>query len=316
MRLLHILFATALAYSGAVYAQGRALPILDINPDTRSASMGGVALGHIDANYLYTNPAAFLSVPSRLSVDAGAVVFPKYEDAGRRVMTHASFGLRLGERHALFGGLRYLGGLRINYISFEGNQERRTLKPATYVEDLGYAFKLNEHYSFYGVGTFAQDRITKMSYGFALTLGASYKTQLRQDAANPYHLNLGVKLAHVGPAIAYSRKSSLSLPSSMSFGGDICRDIASGHKLTATLDARYFFLPSNASFVRIGTGMEYSWRRMLALRAGYEYTQRGASHLTTGCGFAYKGWRADVGYLIATSKQGEHILMCSIGYRL
>ncbi|MDO4771564.1 PorV/PorQ family protein [Porphyromonas sp.] len=313
MRLLYTLLGAILIAGSSAYAQGRALPILEANPDARTAAMGNVTLGHTDANHLYVNPASLLYGSQRMAVNANGELYPKYEDAGRRMYGNANVGLKIGERHGVFAGFRYLGGLSIKFQEEDGERPK-TIKPFSYTADLGYAFRLSDHFAFYGMGSFVQDYVTKAAYTMTFDLGANYRRDFGGTPSNPYKLNLGLRVSDFGPALAYSKSKTYQTPASVTFGGDVSRRLGEEHKFTYALGGRYFFLPSDASLLRVGTGLEYTWADMIALRGGYEYAQKGASHFTAGVGVRLAGFQADFAYRGASSEQGENTMMCTIGF--
>lgn len=313
MRLLNMLLGAILIAGGTAYAQGRALPILEVNPDARTAAMGNVTLGATDANHLYVNPASLLYGSKRIAVNANGELYPKYEDAGQRMYGNANFGIKFGERHGVFAGFRYLGGLSIKYQDEEGARPK-TVKPFTYSADLGYAFRFSDHFAVYGIGSFVQEYVTKSVYTMSFGLGANYRREFGRDASNPYKLNMGLRVSDFGPALAYTTKRSYNLPTSVTLGGDVSRKLGTDHKFTYALGARYFFLPSKAALLKVGTGLEYTWAEMISLRGGYEYGQKNTGHFTAGIGLRVMGIQADFAYRGAMGEQAESTMMGTVGF--
>ena len=110
-KILAIFILTSSIVLGAS-AQSRILPILEANPDIRTAAMGNTMLGSTNQMYIYSNPAALTFGPRRLSIDASTIAYPKSED-GRLMQYVASAGYKFANRSALLAGVRYQGGLTV-----------------------------------------------------------------------------------------------------------------------------------------------------------------------------------------------------------
>ncbi|MDO4771338.1 PorV/PorQ family protein [Porphyromonas sp.] len=314
MRITHIFsFAAALLLGLGAQAQTRPLPILEINPDARSAAMGNVSLGEAQSNYLYVNPASFLYHDNWLTVSANGELYPKSGDAGRLIYGNASVGMKFAQRHAVYVGYRYLGGLSIKRADRFG-EIKKTIKPVDMTYDLGYAFRLNDKLAFYAMGTLTQAHVVKSAFGATFGLGANYRTAFGSDPENPYRVNIGVRVADLGAPLAYSSKSTYSMPSSFAIGGDVSRKLRDIHKFTLALGSRYYFLPGDATLLTAGAGVEYALAGIFSLRGGYDFAQKGMSHYTAGVGISYAGLKADFAYKKATESTGIDTMMCTLSF--
>lgn len=317
MRITYIsLITLLLLLSGHfLHAQTRPLPILEVNPDARTAAMGNVTLGEAQAHYLYTNPLSFLYHDGWLSVSAGGEMYPKSGDAGRLLYGNVGVGIKFARRHAIYAGYRYLGGLAIKQQGRFG-ETKKTIRPMDMTYDLGYAFAVNDKFGIYATGTLTQTYVKTSVFGGTFGLGANYRTTFGKDADNPYRLNLGVKISDLGLPIAFSTRKSYALPSSFSLGGDVSRYLGETYKFTLALCTRYYFLPSEASLLTLGAGGECTIAEIFSVRAGYEFAQKGMSHYTIGFGASFAGGRADFAYRKATADTGVDTMMCTLSLDL
>lgn len=314
MRITYIfLIAAALLFGLDAHAQTRPLPILEINPDARTAAMGNVTLGEAGSNYLYVNPASFLYGSQWLTVSANGELYPKSGDAGRLLYGNASAGIRFADRHAVYVGYRYLGGLSIKREDRFG-VSKKAIKPMDMTYDLGYAFRLNDKFAVYATGTLTQVHVTQTVFGGTFGLGANYRTTFGSSADNPYRLNIGAKVSDLGMPLAFSAKKSYAMPSSFAIGGDISRKKGEAHKFTVAAGTRYYFLPTDAALFTAGAGAEYSFAGILSLRGGYDFAQKGMSHITAGVGVSFAGLKADFAYRKATADTGIDTMMCSLSF--
>ena len=128
----HLLLGALLGLSSLPLAaqkvkQVRTLPLLELSTDARSAALGGSHYGETSSSLLYTNPTSLLYSPSQFRGSASARLMGKFEGAeGSLQLYQATAGLRLGERHGLFAGLRYLGGLQYEVVNGQ-EQSKGTL---------------------------------------------------------------------------------------------------------------------------------------------------------------------------------------------
>ena len=105
--LVGILLAVPLLANGQ---SSRSLPILEINPDARTAAMGGNQYGEAATMGLYANPTTLLYKDKKWAVSAATQIFPSADDdIGRLMFYGVSAGRRFGN-HGVQVGFRYLGG--------------------------------------------------------------------------------------------------------------------------------------------------------------------------------------------------------------
>ena len=64
----------------------------------------------------------------------------------------------------------------------------------------------------------------------------------------------------------------------------------------------------------LGAGLEYTYNKMVSVRAGYEYGDHDLSHVTMGAGFKYHGLRLNGAYNLKTADTGSSYCTIGIGY--
>jgi len=63
-----------------------------------------------------------------------------------------------------------------------------------------------------------------------------------------------------------------------------------------------------------GAGAEYTYNKMLSVRAGYEYGNHDLSHFTVGVGIKYQGLRLNGSYMLGTTDAKNSYLTVGLGY--
>lgn len=119
-------------------------------------------------------------------------------------------------------------------------------------------------------------------------------------------LGLGFAARNVGGQMKYSN-GSYDFPSSYGFGGSL-----SHGGLTAAMDLNF---PSSY-YKDARFGLEWRWKEMLALRAGYRKEDGASDDPLTGPSFGLgagrNGFWLDYGYLVAGNGNGEHRLAITL----
>ncbi len=291
------------------FAQSRILPVLEANPDVRTAGMGNTMLGNTAGMHLYVNPSALVFSQQTLATSFTTEIFPD-TDAGRLIQYNFSAGCKIHENRAFFAGFRYQGGLSIPVNS----NNTTALKPKGWVVDLGYAFAVSPEVSVYGAAGYAKSELGRKADGMTFSVGIGYHKELTCSFAST-QLTLGARLMDMGKALKYDKTGlAHDLPTSVAAGGDWSLVFAGKHRLVYALSGRYF-TPKGARLLLVGTGLEYVYNEFLSARMGYQYGQNDLSRMTFGIGCSYAGFRLDASYGIATASQiGVNTLMTGISY--
>lgn len=289
-----------LAFSLKGMAQGSPITIVDTPADARASAMGGFSLLGTDRNYLYVNPGAIFQNDAKLTMTAGGLLFPKVEGPkGRLINGMLSAGWRFHDRHAVFVGARYQGGLTFSVNSEQfgkGGNTTTEVKPTEYTVDLGYSYKLNEKFSAFATASFFQGYTGRTAYAALFGVGANFRTDL-EVCRFPSKLNVAFRIADFGSPIYYKRSESYSLPSKVELAGDLGIDFNDRHRLTLALGTRYFFLPSDAKIFNANLGAEYQLMQLLSFRAGYQYSSKHNAFWSVGMGVKYRSAKLDLAFL-------------------
>ena len=294
-------------------AQGQDLSVLAANPDARTAAMGNAAVA-ADGMYLYNNPSAFLCANKKFSADASASIYEKTEGyEGTFGLYTATVGYKFANRHAAFAGFRYAGGLKLKGYDMLG-EPTKDYQPYNWTIDLGYAYMIGNGFSAYAVGNVIFSHLSKNAVGGAFTIGASYQKSTTTAGNKSASLMLDAKVGAIGPQLDYGNGNKTTMPTYVAVGGALTVDVADKHQVGGAWSTRYFFRPSEYKTLMLGAGLEYTYNKMVSLRAGYEYGDHNLSHFTMGAGFKYGGLRLNGAYMLKTVNAGSSYCTIGLGY--
>lgn len=310
----HIIIAcVALLCTMQARAQGQDLSVLAANPDARTAAMGNAAVA-ADGMYLYNNPSAFLCANKKFSADASASIYEKTEGyEGTFGLYTATVGYKFANRHAAFAGFRYAGGLKLKGYDMLG-EPTKDYQPYNWTIDLGYAYMIGNGFSAYAVGNVIFSHLSKNAVGGAFTIGASYQKSTTTAGNKSANLMLDAKVGAIGPQLDYGNGNKTTMPTYVAVGGALTVDVADKHQVGGAWSTRYFFRPSEYKTLMLGAGLEYTYNKMVSLRAGYEYGDRNLSHFTMGAGFKYGGLHLNGAYMLKTANAGSSYCTIGLGY--
>lgn len=299
---------------GTAIAQSRILPILSNNTDVRSKALGNTVLGTTNQMYLYSNPSTFIldKTDKKGAADFSVEYYPATEYGRNRQYTLGG-AYKLGKRRAIFLGARHLSGLRIPFYNDEGAVSS-SAENKDWTVDLGYAFSVLPNLIVYGTGTYYSTAVASKATGFSFGAGVGYHKEV-QSSFLPGVLNLGVRLQDAGTPTQFDGTGpAYSLPTSVSAGGDYQWTLSQKHQFTYALSARYF-VPKNAPLLTVGTGVEYLYDHLFAIRTGYNYSQNELSAWTFGLGGNYAGVHLDVTYNLSLRPEtGMSTWLLALGY--
>lgn len=310
----HIIIAcVALLCTMQARAQGQDLSVLAANPDARTAAMGNAAVA-AEGMYLYNNPSAFLCTNKKFSADASASIYEKTEGyEGTFGLYTATVGYKFTNRHAAFAGFRYAGGLKLKGYDMLG-EPTKDYQPYNWTIDLGYAYMLGNGFSAYAVGNVIFSHLSKNAVGGAFTIGASYQKSTTTAGNKSANLMLDAKVGAIGPQLDYGNGNKTTMPTYVAVGGALTVDVADKHQVGGAWSTRYFFRPSEYKVLMLGAGLEYTYNKMVSLRAGYEYGDRNLSHFTMGAGFKYGGLHLNGACMLKTANAGSSYCTIGLGY--
>lgn len=311
---LFIALALITTSSWVLNAQTKPLAILEAPLDARAAAMGGVSLMSTDRSYLYINPTSIFDGEKHLTISASGLLYPKYEGIDGRLMnTNISAGWRFLERHVVYGGFRYQGGLAYESVKDQFGTTGKKVAPFDWAADLGYAFKINNKFSAFATGSFIQSYTGRGAYGAAFSVGGNFLTHLQMGAYDS-KLNVAARVADFGTPVYYSSKDGYALPSKAELSIDMMTKFSDNHQLALVLGSRYFFMPAKAQLFQGNFGAEYTLFNLLSLRAGYQLGAHSSSIWTCGLGAQYAGFKLDFAYLGGAKESFNNRMMLTLSF--
>ena len=306
-----VLVALGSCLAMEVTAQSRILPILEGTPDVRSAAMGATQLGNTNQMFIYSNPAALSFGETQFSAEASLEAQPK-TDTGRLIQYNFATGYRFNNRSALMAGMRYLGGLTVPVVG--STSATNNVSPYDLTLDMGYSFTVTEHVAVYTTATYVHSHSATSTNALTFSLGGAYQLPFAVTKSMNSTLTLGVRLMDFGKAVKFNNTGiPQSLPTSVVIGGDWQVNLAPKHRLTYALSTRYF-TPKDAHETLVGTGLEYTYNKMLSARVGYQCANKASDAITFGAGGQIKNLKLDVAYQHAFANYGVDALMVHLGY--
>ena len=187
-------------------------------------------------------------------------------------------------------------------------------QPYNWTIDLGYAYMIGNGFSAYAVGNVIFSHLSKNAVGGAFTIGASYQKSTTIAGNKSANLMLDAKVGAIGPQLDYGNGNKTTMPTYVAVGGALTVDVADKHQVGGAWSTRYFFRPSEYKVLMLGAGLEYTYNKMVSLRAGYEYGDRNLSHFTMGAGFKYGGLHLNGAYMLKTANAGSSYCNIGLGY--
>lgn len=318
-----VLLCIAFGSAQVAKAQSRALPILETQTDARSAAMGGVSLMSTDRSYLYVNPTSLLYGDKKMTISASGLLFnsPDLKEIesieGNEMFTGVSLGYRFLDRHVVYAGFRYQGGLKI-LGAVSGQFEENTKKsytPFDWSVDLGYAFRFTDQWAAFATGSFIQSYTGRTAYAGAFSVGANFNSKLQLGNYESM-INVAAKVADFGTPVYYSTSDAYALPTNAQLSADLAMPFDANNKLNVALGGKYYFLPTDAQLIQVGVGAEYTLYNMVSLRAGYQYGTRETSNWGAGIGVEFYDVKLDFGYVggLGSFKSNQLLLTLSFDY--
>lgn len=269
---------------------GSGMQFLKIVPDARGAAMGGAVVGLTnDAAAMYWNPAGITGI------DTGKVTsqFSHTRWFGNSQINYGAVAFKAGK-------LSYLG---INVLSLGFNETKETtefepngtgrnvLMGSTYI-GVTFAKILTNNFSFGIQAKFAQENIANVSVNNLLfDLGLTYNIGIKNARFGVTFTNFGVNVSPKGDVTILSLNgesmknefTSISAPAIFRLGFAIDPISNNTHVLTTSAQLNHP-TDNNETF---SLGSEYSWKKILIARAGWEFGLDEANNFPT-LGFGFR----------------------------
>lgn len=299
--LLMVLFA-APAFA---FGQSRSVPMLEVNPDARSAAMGGNQYGEARSMLIYSNPTSILYSDKALNVSAATQIYPDADDAGRLMYYGAAASYRVGI-HGVQAGFRYLGGYSIPM------ENGKNLKPADWSADVAYSIRFLDRISVAAGVSLLHSKILKEAYTVAFNLSAYYRNSFNMGINADYVI--GVNVANIGPDLNYGKKyGKTKLPACFGAGGELGMDLGKTNRLGISLAGQYYCMPRKAKMFTGNIGAEYSYAKKISLRAGYKYAEHDYSSFAFGAGLACSIFHLDVAHQRGMGENEVNLTLITLG---
>lgn len=307
MKIINIILSTAfLAASTTVFAQSRAVPMLEVNPDARAAAMGGNQYGEAQTMLTYANPTSILYDEKEWNVSAATQIYPSADDDVGRLMYYGASASRRFGIHGINVGFRYLGGYSVPM------DNGKDLKPADWSVDLTYGIRLFDHFSVSVGASFIRSKILNEASTVAFNAAVFYRNSFKMGIDADYVV--GVSAANMGPDLDYGKKyQKTKLPANFGGGGELGLNLNEKNRLNISLAGQYYYLPENAKLFTGNIGAEYTFAKIVSLRAGYKYAQHDYSHLAFGAGVNYNIFRLSVTHQRGMGENDVNVTLISLG---
>lgn len=289
----------------AANAQGAAFSFASFDMDARSAALAGTGKDS-SGNIAWTagaNPAAMVFSDKMVGVQAGYGSWMPASSPNSRMSAAAAYN------SGKFGiGVSYSGIFHPAYeVVGESGELGGTFAPSDMKLAVGAGFRLPWNMSVGVVAKYLESSLAaKQSYnGFSGSLYLGY-------SSGKLGVSLGIE--DLGPAVKGISGQKYSLPSSVLLSGNYSFEFSDLHSLQADLDLNYYL--SNAMAAALG--VEYSFKDMAFVRAGYRVASRTApapGFLSCGLGVKLWGVGLDAAYIapVAGSPLGNSMLV-SLSY--
>ncbi|MEG1405522.1 MAG: PorV/PorQ family protein, partial [Alistipes sp.] len=193
------------------------------------------------------------------------------------------------------------------YYNIDGNnvvqagwrQFRREAKNNEMTLDVGYARRVNEHWSLGLVARYSHLRDhDQKADALSVDLSAMYVLPF-ENWEHYTTLRAGAKLGNVG---GYLNNSNYELPMDLTAGVALDSFLSDAHQVTLGVDAGYYFNPHNIRGFQASIGAEYNLMQLVQLRAGYHVGEDKAfypNYASVGAGVRFMHLRVDFAYLFA-----------------
>jgi hypothetical protein len=319
-----------------------AMPFLVISPDSRSGAMGdvGAALSP-DANAVQWNAARLAFVENEVGASLSYSPWLTRIGVDDMSISYLSGYYKLSREQVIAVDLKYFD---LGSITFQETARDipKDYSPKEFSISAAYARKLSDNLSGSMTARLARSNLfgsyqggsgnadIKPATALAFDIGVFYTKPLVFNG-NDAQFSSGLQISNIANKVSYSSADNEQfLPINLRLGTAFKTSLDAYNTLTISLDFNKLMVPSVndtaktlldgmfSSFgdapggakeefreINIGTGAEYWYNNVFAVRAGYFYeheSKGGRQFFTAGLGFRYQVLGLDFSYLIPTKQ--------------
>ena len=309
MKKIFFYFPTLLFCGLTTILAAQTFSLAHVAPDARMLAMGNTGVAQMVSSFsLYSNTAATVLSADRMSLAASYGIWQPGVQNNR--LMGASGYFKVGERFAVAAGTRVYTYPQVTFYDNNG-YAKGNYKPLEFSAELGFAYRIvqgfavsaNLHYLSADLGA------AQKGNAFAADIGLLYTVS---------GLRIGLTATQLGTQMDFGY-GGYSLPASVNAGVGYVLEIGKTHAITPVAEVSYR-LPAGRRGIAGGVGMEYSFRKMVSLRAGYHMGSQKTvepSYFTAGIGLQIAGAALDFVYLLAPeSSPLRNTMQLSLGWTL
>lgn len=306
MKIYILLFIILFTAIGAK-AQSRILPVLESPTSPKSLSLGNSKMGNMDISFIYNNPTAiFSSAPINADYSLGFIPSDEYTYKFHTL----SGGYRRGKSGFMIGG-RYLSmGAYDSWLN--DNMETEPLGKIrfySYTIDLGYAYKLDDTFSFYSTMGYAEEKTISSIRAYRLDVGINYNRNNTLFGKN-IDYSVGLSVANLG-RYTYHNNSDYMAPD-IRLGGSVLMPTAANQNIELFIEGNAFLPVSDNKFSSsFACGVDYSFYRKYSLRVGGHCGEQD-DFFSAGFGIKYSIFDLSFGSKISLRKDLNNIYMVGL----
>lgn len=309
-----------------------AVPFLGITPDARAAGMGNIGIAtSADANAVFHNSAKLVFNQDKSGIAANYVPWLRNVTSDMYLASLSGY-YKLDDQQAFSASLRYFSMGDVSITNYSG-QPLQTSRPREFAADLGYARKLSDRLSLaanirYIYSDLVNGSVNGISYSAGNAVAGDVSAYYNGLSQKGEGWTAGLALSNLGSKISYTNNADQSfLPANLGLGGAYTKAFDEDNHLTIGAEVNKLLVPAapsneagmeeyyNTGIVsswgksfgndayQVNGGLEYDYRKMLFVRAGYSYegeNQGNRKYVTGGVGLHYNTFQFDFAYLYPT----------------
>ncbi|MDO5443961.1 MAG: PorV/PorQ family protein [Bacteroidia bacterium] len=287
-----LIFVLALAeMAGAQGIEGTAMSFSAVPGDIVSISKGGA-----DA---LQNPAARLFGKTDFDVQAAYASWgPKSGIKSNNINLDLFY--KCSDKLAVTTALQTFLGMP--YVESASAVQTKEFSPNDIMIKAGAAYKFTDNLS---AGVNARYMSSSLSSSSSLSaFGAD-----AHIAADFNGLRAMAGICNIGTKVESAAGGSYSLPTSILIAGGYSSEIPENGSIDTEIDVRYLLCGA----LDLAAGIQYCWKDMLSVRAGYHKGAVYGDFLSLGAGVKFSGVKLDAAYLAGSGPLGGS-LMFGLGY--